>query len=86
MRNFIKSMLTDERGATSSKRIIGFICAIILCACLVVNTIFPKEYLPSPYLIQAVCALASVCIVGSTIDKFSFKEKLEQPKTQEEDK
>lgn len=80
MIKFIKSMLSDERGATSSKRVIGFLCAIVLCTCLIITSIVPKEFTPPTSLIDAVLTLACVCIAGTTIDKFSFRE---QPKPED---
>lgn len=76
MNKFFKSMLSDERGTYSHKRVIGFLCAIILCTCLIITSIAPKEFTPPETLINAVLTLAGMCILGTSIDKFSFKEKL----------
>jgi|LakMenEpi13Oct10_1017325.scaffolds.fasta_scaffold00008_19 hypothetical protein len=80
MKKFFKSMLSDERGTWSHKRVIGITCALVLCACLIITSIIPKEFAPPTPLIDAVLTLACVCIAGTTIDKFSFKEK---PKSEE---
>ena len=71
-------MLSDERGAWSHKRLIGFLCAIILCASLIITSIAPKEYQPPATLVDAVLTLACVCVAGTTLDKFSYKEKPNQ--------
>ena len=73
MKKFIVSMLSDERGAISSKLIIGFICTLVLCTSLIILSIVPNMHQPPDVLIQSIATLASVCIIGSTIDKFSFK-------------
>ena len=75
MKKFVKSMLSDERGAWSHKRVIGFLCSIVLCTSLIITSIVPKEYAPPAGLIDAVLTLACICVVGTTIDKFSYKEK-----------
>ena len=80
MKKFFKSMLSDERGTWSHKRVIGITCALVLCACLIITSVIPKEFTPPTSLVDAVLTLACVCIAGTTIDKFSFKEK---PKSEE---
>lgn len=75
MKKFVKSMLSDERGAWSHKRVIGFLCSIVLCTSLIITSIVPKEFTPPEALVNAVLTIAGFCIVGTSIDKFSFKEK-----------
>jgi len=76
MKNFIMSMLSDESGSISSKRVIGFLCAIVLATCLIITSIVPKEFTPPTSLVDAVLTLACVCIAGTSVDKFSLKEKI----------
>ena len=75
-------MLSDERGATSSKRVVGVLCAVMLCATLFANQFTSEHIKPSDMLVECVTALAFGCLGLSTIDKFSLK-KTEQPKTEE---
>jgi len=70
MKNFIVSMLTDERGSTSSKRVIGFICGLSLCITMFING-FTKSLNPDPILVNAVLTLACVSLGATTFDKFS---------------
>lgn len=73
MKQFIKSMLSDEKGATSSKRVCGVICTLMLCATLFANQFTPEHIKPSDVLVECVTALAFGCLGLSTIDKFSLK-------------
>lgn len=71
MKNFFKSMLSDERGAVSSKRIIGFMCATFLCVTMALNSYSHESVKPSDKLVDAVLAIACICIGASTVDKFT---------------
>lgn len=75
-------MLSDEKGAISSKRVAGILCTVMLCATLFANQFTPEHIKPSDMLVECVTALAFGCLGLSTIDKFSLK-KTEQPKTEE---
>jgi hypothetical protein len=81
MKKFFTSMLSDEKGAISSKRIAGILCTVMLCATLFANQFTPEHIKPSDMLVECVTALAFGCLGLSTIDKFSLKK--EQPKTEE---
>jgi hypothetical protein len=78
--NFIKSMFSDERGSTSHKRVIGFLCGLTLCVCMILNSVFHNTVNPSDKLIDSVLTLATICIAGTTVDKFSFMNKNKTPK------
>lgn len=71
MNKFFKSMLSDERGATSSKRVIGIMCALFLCGTMLANSFSHEGIKPSDTLVNAVLTLGCVCIGGTTIDKFT---------------
>jgi len=65
--NWITGLLKDEKGTPSSKRFIGILAGITLCAALIANiyTEFPVE----PTLVNAV---AAICIGGlglASVDK-----------------
>jgi len=75
-------MLSDEKGAISSKRMAGILCTVMLCATLFANQFTPEHIKPSDMLVECVTALAFGCLGLSTIDKFSLK-KTEQPKVEE---
>lgn len=68
---FFKSLLQDELGAISSKRIAGLICVLCLNTSLIINTISPKEHQPSATIINAVSLLAFGCLGLTTFDKYT---------------
>jgi hypothetical protein len=75
MKNFMKSLLSDERGAVSSKRICGILCTVILCATLFANQFTPEHIKPSDVLVECVTALAFGCLGLSSLDKFTMNKK-----------
>ena len=79
----IKSLLSDERGSISSKRLVGIMCAIFLCITLYENSFSDEHVAPSAPLVESVAALAFGCLGLSSIDKFTFKKKEESTKNPE---
>lgn len=79
MKNFFVSMFSDETGSTSSKRVCGVICTVMLCITLFANQFTAEHIKPSDVLVECVTALAFGCLGLSTVDKFSVK-KQEEPK------
>ena len=77
--NGIKSLLSDERGSISSKRLVGIMCAIFLCVTLYENSFSDEHIVPSTPLVESVALLAFGCLGLSSIDKFTFKKKEENP-------
>ncbi len=71
----MKSLLSDERGAVSSKRICGILCTVILCATLFANQFTPEHIKPSDVLVECVTALAFGCLGLSSLDKFTMNKK-----------
>jgi hypothetical protein len=63
----IKSMLSDERGAISHKRIISMIGTFVLCYALLqrINAL--------PELISAIEFIVIAAIGSTAVDKFSYK-------------
>jgi hypothetical protein len=84
MKNFFKSMLSDEKGAISSKRICGVLCTIILCATLFANQFTAEHIKPSDMLVECVTALAFGCLGLSSIDKFTAKKNSSDEKNDKE--
>ena len=74
---FIKKLLTDERGSLSTKRIIAILTSLFLCVTLLVNSFSHQEIGPSDKLVDAVMVICCVAMGATTLDKFSFKEKVE---------
>jgi hypothetical protein len=59
-------LFKDEKGNPSSKRFIGIICGLSLCASL-----YFKNLDPSPTIVNAVSLLAFGCLGLTAIDKFT---------------
>jgi len=71
MKKFLISMFKDERDVVSSKRVIGFMCALFLCVTMALNSYSHESIKPSDSLVDAVLTIGCVCIGGTTVDKFS---------------
>ena len=65
MKEFFKSMLSDERGSVSSKRVAGLLSVISLIACLLF------KLTPTTELITAVTTIAVASLGLTTVDKFT---------------
>lgn len=79
MKNFIKSLFSDENGVISMKRLCGLLCTIALCATMYHNSFTAEAIAPSTSLVQAVALLAFGCLGLSTADKI-FGKKREESK------
>ena len=77
MKKAIKSIISDEKGNLSSKRICGILCTLVLCTNLFANKYLPQSEEVSKLLIECITALAFGCLGLSTVDKFSVKKKEE---------
>ena len=71
MKSFFTSLFSDEKGATSSKRICGMLCILFLNVTLLVNTFTHGDIKPSDMLVQTVGLLAFGCLGLTTIDKYT---------------
>jgi hypothetical protein len=69
----VKSLLADERGAVSSKRVVGIICALFLCITLYQNSFSDEHIAPSTPLVESVAALAAACLGLTSLDKIFGK-------------
>ena len=74
--NGIKSLLSDERGAISSKRVVGIICALFLCLTLYKNSC---DSVSTP-LVESVAALSAACLGLTSLDKIFGKVQGQPPK------
>jgi len=82
--NFFNKLLADERGSLSTKRLIAVFSALFICVTLLVNSFSHQEIGPSDKLVDAVMVICCVAMGATTMDKFSFKEKVEDAPSQEE--
>jgi hypothetical protein len=69
----VKSLLSDERGGISSKRLVGIICALFLCITLYQNSFSEEHIAPSAPLVESVAALAAACLGLTSLDKIFGK-------------
>jgi multisubunit Na+/H+ antiporter MnhB subunit len=75
MSEFLKKMLTDEKGSISSKRTVGVICALSLVLALLVNVAIHYKSSPSDALIYAVLTLAVSALSLTAVDKYTNNKK-----------
>lgn len=75
---FISSIIADEKGNGSSKRVVGILCALSLCLTMYHNSFSEEHIAPSAVLVDAVALLAFGCLGLTSIDKFSLKKNKEE--------
>jgi hypothetical protein len=80
---WIGGLFKDENGSPSSKRFVGIMCAIALCATMYHNSFSTVDVAPAPYLVQAVALLAFGCLGLSSADKFIATKKQIKDATEE---
>ena len=71
MRNFVKSLMNDERGQQSTKRFLAIFGTIILSLTLILSLFSNKTLNEGNQLVSAIETIIIVCITTTTIDKFS---------------
>lgn len=71
-------LFKDERGSTSIKPVVGFMCALFLCFTLVVNSFTHGDIKPSDALVDSVMYICIAALIGDTGDKFSLKKKKDE--------
>ncbi len=73
-KELLGGLLNDETGETSSKRVLGFICVLVICLIAVVDCFTTESTSPPEYVFQTLAALAFGLLGLTTVDKFSTKE------------
>lgn len=73
MKQFMKSLLTDEQGAFSSKRLMGIIACLVIFTTSLSVMVFKDLNVPSDSLIDSITFIALGCLGLSSADKFSKK-------------
>lgn len=68
---WLKNLLSDERGSISTKRLIALVAALFLCITLFANSFSHQDIAPSDKLVDAVMAICIAAMGTTTIDKFS---------------
>ena len=74
MKKFFTEIFQNEKGGFSSKRFVGIMCAIALCATMYHNQFTDSTIAPADSLINAVAALAFGALGLASADKI-FKKK-----------
>lgn len=70
----MKGLMKDERGILSHKRVVVISCTSVLCLVFLINAVIPKTVSPSKEMIDALTYIVIACILGTSADKFSFKQ------------
>jgi hypothetical protein len=65
------SLLADEKGAISSKRLVGLLAAVTLCITMYSNSFSEAHIAPADSLVNAVALLAFGALGLSSVDKFT---------------
>ena len=81
MKQFIKSLFSDENGVISMKRLCGLMCTVALCVTLYVHSLGQAHNAPSSILIESVALLAFGCLGLASVDKIWGKK--DNDKTEE---
>lgn len=74
-KQWVLDLFKDERGSTSIKPVVGFMCSLFLCITLTANSFSHGDIRPSDALVDAVMYIAIAALIGDTGDKFSLKKK-----------
>jgi hypothetical protein len=74
MKLFFTQIFQDENGEFSSKRFIGIIAGLTLCATMILNSVNDTQVGPSDTLVNAVTMLSFGCLGLASVDKI-FKKK-----------
>ena len=69
IKSFFLSMLSEEPGVISSKRVIGFTGFLILAITMVINSFFDANIKPSAELVEAVEFITIGALFGTSLDK-----------------
>lgn len=69
MKKFFAQIFQDEKSNFSSKRFIGIIAGLTLCATMFVNSYSHGDIKPSDTLVEAVAMLSFGCLGLASVDK-----------------
>ena len=71
MKDFFKSILQDERGRQSTKRLLAILGTLFLCITLVINISVKGACTPSAEIVSAIEFIVIACVSATSLDKFS---------------
>jgi hypothetical protein len=69
MKKFFTQVFQDETGNFSSKRFVGIIAGLTLCATMYINSYSHGDIKPSDTLVNAVAMLSFGCLGLASVDK-----------------
>jgi hypothetical protein len=69
MNKFFSEIFKDESGNFSSKRFVGIIAGLTLCATMYLNSYSHGDIKPSDILVEAVAMLSFGCLGLASVDK-----------------
>jgi len=78
-KQWIIELFKDERGYISIKPVISFIGCVFLCVTMFVNAVIAKGLNVDETLVNAVMMITSISLGADTFDKFSFKQRYDEP-------
>ena len=73
MKRFFTELFQDETGSFSSKRFVGIIAGLTLCATLYANSFSSADIKPADTLVEAVAMLSFGCLGLASVDKIWAK-------------
>jgi hypothetical protein len=76
---FLKSLLSDEKGQQSTKRVIAIIGTLFLCATMILNSYSHEDIKPASELVSAVEFIVIACIGATSLDKFANRNSAATP-------
>jgi hypothetical protein len=75
MKKFFTQLFQDETGNFSSKRLVGIIAGLTLCATLYANSFSHGDIKPADILVESVAMLSFGCLGLASVDKIWAKRK-----------
>jgi len=72
-KNFFTSLLSNESGQQSTKRLLAMVGMLFLCVTMMLNSYSHQEIKPAPELVSAIEVIVIACIGATSLDKFSKK-------------
>ena len=82
-KEWLIDLFKDERGSISIKPVIAFVGALFLCGTMTANSFTEEHFKPAAELVNAVMIITAIGMGADSLDKFSFKQKPEETKSEE---
>lgn len=82
-KQWLVELFKDERGSISIKPVVAFIGTLFLCGTMTANSFTEDHFKPSDSLVNAVMVITAIGLGADSLDKFSKKAPVEEPKSEE---